>query len=267
MILLLRQFAIRFKHRSREAIACFFNYTRPLPSNSLRVVIFAQARTGSTLLESLLCSTGHFYQNGELLNTSKGEVWFPLTFLDGLSKWQSGNNFIFHVKINHLTQDRKRPVNPTLFLQTLADDGWQIIYLRRRNKVKHALSGLVAKNRALLRQPDIWHKYDDKREELNIFVDCEQFTKRVEKRINLDAYEQKVLADLEYHEVIYEDDLEKPQSHQKTVNRILDYLSLEPREASTNLKKVNNHSLEELISNYEEFVECSSKSGWKKFLD
>ena len=265
MILLLRQFAIRLKHRSREVIS-YLNYIRPLPSNSLRVVIFAQARTGSTLLESLLCSTGHFCQNGELLNTTKGEIWFPLTFLDGLSKWKSGNNFIFHVKINHLTQDRKRPVDPTLFLQTLADDGWQIIYLTRRNKVKHALSGLVAKNRVLL-QPDIWHKYDDDREELNIFVDCEQFSKRVEKRIDLDAYERKVLADLEYHEVVYEDDLEKPQSHQKTVTRILNYLSLEPKEASTNLKKVNNHSLEELISNYEEFVECLSKSGWKKFLE
>ena len=265
MILLLRQFAIRLKHRSREVIS-YLNYIRPLPSNSLRVVIFAQARTGSTLLESLLASTGHFCQNGELLNTTKGEIWFPLTFLDGLSKWKSGNNFIFHVKINHLTQDRKRPVDPTLFLQTLADDGWQIIYLTRRNKVKHALSGLVAKNRVLL-QPDIWHKYDDDREELNIFVDCEQFSKRVEKRIDLDAYERKVLADLEYHEVVYEDDLEKPQSHQKTVTRILNYLSLEPKEASTNLKKVNNHSLEELISNYEEFVECLSKSGWKKFLE
>ena len=187
-------------------------------------------------------------------------------FLNGRSKWKSGNNFIFHVKINHLIQDRKRLVNPTLFLQTLAEDGWQIIYLRRKNKVKHALSGLVAKNRRL-HQPDIWHKYDDNREELNIFVDCEQFTKRVEKRINLDACEREVLADLEYHEVVYEDDLEQPESHQKTVNRILNYLSLEPRLASTNLRKVNSHSLKELIFNYEEFVGCLSRSGWKKFLE
>ena len=237
-----------------------------MPSNSVRVVIFAQGRTGSTLLESLLGSTGHFRPHGELLNTSKGEVLFPLQFLGGLSKWKSQRNFIFHAKITQLTKDRKHPIDPALFLSTLYQNGWKIIYLRRRNKVQHTLSVYFARNRNPRYLLNIWHKFDDNPEELNISVDCEKFKRTTEKIINHDANEQKALANIEYHEVIYEDDLEKPQSHQKTVDRILDYLSLEPKKASTNLRKVNNQSPKELVSNYEEFVECLSKSGWEKFL-
>ena len=165
-----------------------------------------------------------------------------------------------------MTKDRKR-LDPDRFLNTLYKDGWKIIYHRRRNKVKHTLSAFFAKNRASVYQSDIWHKFNDDREELNIFVDCERFKRKIEKITYFDDYEKKVLADIEYHEVIYEDDLEQPQSHQKTVDRILDYLSLEPRKTSTNLRKVNTLSPKELISNYEEFVECSRKSGWSKFLE
>lgn len=264
---LLLQFAIRLKHRTKEAIAYVLNYTRPIPSNQLRVVIFAESRTGSTLLESLLCSTGYFTQNGELLNTSKGEIRFPLTFVYGLLKSKPQNNFIFHVKITQLTKDRKHPVDPAFFLETLYKDGWKIIYLRRKNKVKHVLSTYFAKNRNLRYQLDIWHKFDDKPEKLNIYIDCEKFIEKVKKRIDRDVREKKALANVQYHEVIYEDDLERSELHQKTVNRILNYLSLEHKQVSTNLKKVNNQSLEELISNYEEFVECLKKSGWSKFLE
>lgn len=267
LILSLRQFAAWVAHRCMEAISYLLNYTRPMPPNQLRVVIFAQSRTGSTLLESLLCSTGHFRPNGELLNTSKGEVLFPLTFLYGLLKWKPKNNFIFHVKITQLAKDRKRPVDPAFFLETLYKDGWKIIYLRRRNKVKHTLSWFVAKSRVVGFKSYIWHKFDDKREELNISIDCDKFSRMVEKRISRDAQEEKALAGIEYHKVVYEDDLEQPESQEKTVNRILDYLSLEHRKASTKYRKVNNQSPEELISNYEEFVECLSKQGWENFLD
>ena len=256
----------RLKYSSREALSYILNHAKSKPSDSVRAVIFAQGRTGSTLLESLLCSTGHFRQNGELLGTSQGEVWFPLQFINGLSKWKSPENFIFHLKIYHLTRDRKRPLDPAFFLETLYKDGWKIIYLRRRNKVKHALSNVVVKNRGARHQLDTWHKFNDDKEELNVSIDCQRFVSKVEKRLRFDAYEKKVLAKIEYHEVIYEDNLEQSTLHQETVARILDYLSLEPREASTNHRKVNNLPPKELISNYEEFVECLRQQGWENSL-
>lgn len=258
----------RLKNRSRETFSYTLNYIKKSkPSPSIRVVIFAQGRTGSTLLENLLCSTDHFRQNGELLNTSPSEVLFPVQFVNGISKWRPQENFIFHVKIYQLTRDRKRPIDPAFFLETLYKDGWKIIYLRRRNKIKHALSNVVVRNRGVRHQLDTWHKFNDDQEELNVFVDCKKFVKKVEKRFRFDAYEKEVLANIKYHEVIYEDDLEKSTSHQKTVARILDYLSLEAREASTKHRKVNHLPLKKLISNHEEFFECLSKHGWENYLD
>ena len=261
MSLLLAKLRKQLKHRGLEATAYVFNYIKLTPSAPVRVVIFAQGRTGSTLLESLLCSTGHFRQNKELLNTAKGEILFPTHFIRGLSKLKSDDNFIFHVKIYQLTEDRKRPIDPTSFIETLYSEGWKVIYLRRKNKIKHALSNIVATHRGR------YHKHNDHKEELKVFVDCENFTEMVNKRFRSEKAEREVLANIEYHEVVYEDDLERSNDHQKTVDRILDYLSLEHREATTTHRKVNTLPLEELISNYEEFLDCLNKHQWQSFLE
>ena len=67
-------------------MAYLFNAIKTKSPDQVRVVIFAQGRTGSTLLESLLCSTGHFFKNGELLNndTGKNEIIFPTQYIRGL---------------------------------------------------------------------------------------------------------------------------------------------------------------------------------------
>jgi len=108
----------QIKHRRRELMAYLFNYISFAPPDSVRVVIFAQGRTGSTLLESLLCSSGHFKQHGELLEVSEGKILFPIHYIRGLSRWKSNENFIFHVKVYQLTRDRKRPVDPAPFAMT-----------------------------------------------------------------------------------------------------------------------------------------------------
>lgn len=258
---LLRKPAVQLKHRSREAVAYLFDYIKPVPSGPVRAVIFAQGRTGSTLLESLLCSTGHFRRNGELLSTSRGEVLFPIPFIRGLSNWNAHANFIFHVKVYQLTRDRRRSVDPVLFLETLHRDGWKIIYLRRRNKVRHTLSNVVAEHRGA------YAKFDDRREEYKLFIDCDRFVEKVEERFRFEAAERDALAGVAYHEVVYEDDLERAERHQQTVDRVLDFLSLERREAHTRHKKVNTLPLEAAISNYEEFEACLAEHGWRHFLD
>ena len=261
MSLLFNNISKQLKCRSREALAYLFNYTKSKPSDSVRAVIFAQGRTGSSLLESLLCSSQHFRQNGELLSAAHGEVLFPTHFIRGLSKWKSGSNFIFHVKIYQLTVDRNRPIDPASFMQSLYSEGWKVIYLRRQNKIKHALSNTLAEHRGA------YHKYEDTKEDLKIFIDCERFLERVNNRVRIEAVEKEALANIEYHEVVYEDDLERSAEHQGTVDRLLAYLSLEQREVTTDHRKVNTMSMEELISNYDEFRDCLNGHGWGHFLE
>ncbi len=258
---LLKKSKKRFTHRFRVALGYLSYFVNSMPSGPVRLVIFGQGRTGSTLLESLLCSTGHFRPHGELLRTNNGEVRYPIQFVYGLSKQTPNENFIFHVKLYQLTRNRRHPIDPAAFLNTLYNDGWKVIYLRRRNKARHALSNLVREHRGLA------HKLNDDKEAIKLFVNCKQFVEKVEVRFRNDKAEEEALANIKYHEVVYEEDLEKPHSHQKTVDRILDYVSLEKREAFTTHRKINTQSLEELIVNYDEFVDQLNKQGWLRFLD
>ena len=151
---------VRVRHRVIEAINYFHNSVKSTTPDNVRLLIFGQGRSGSTLLESLICSTGHFYENGELLNTDRGEILYPIQYIYGLTKRNAFKNFIFHVKVYQLTRDRKRPIDPAKFLNVLYSDGWKIIYLRRKNKVKHQLSNWVAAHRGN------YHKYNDKNEKI-----------------------------------------------------------------------------------------------------
>lgn len=248
------------KGRIGEALNYACNFLKPAPRDQIRVLIFAQGRTGSTLLESLICSTGHFHEHGEILNTRRGEIVYPVQYVRGLCRRESSCNIIFHTKLSHLTRDRKRPVDPAAFLNALYGDGWHIIHLRRRNKVQHALSNIVARHRGA------YHKYSDAEEEYRLHLDCDNLAERVSERLTLSEQEDRALANIDYHEVVYEDHLEKPANHQSTINSIMDFLSLEHREVSTKMRKVNTQSFEELIENYEEFVACLEKNGWQKYL-
>lgn len=251
----------RLNSRIQEVGAYFCEFTREDTADRVRALIFAQGRTGSTLLESLLCSTGHFRENGELLNTDwRSEVLFPLQYIRGMTRWKKDENFVFHLKLYHLTTDRRRPVDPVLFVETLFKEGWKIIYLSRRNKFKHALSNIVAKAR------QNYHKLSDNEETLKLTVDCEKLVKRVHRRFRYEELEKEVLSRIRYLELTYEDDLENSEVHQETVNRVLDYLSLERRKASTKYRKVNTQTLQELVTNYDELLSCVYEHGWQDFL-
>lgn len=245
----------------RELIAYYCYYFKQKSENQVKAVIFAQGRTGSTLLEDLISEAAPFQSHGELFHKSRGEILYPLHFIRGLSKRRLDKHFIFHVKIYQLIRDRKRPVDVQDFLKTLYNEGWKIIYLRRRNKVKHVLSNYVSNARGAT------HKYDNTQENVSVQVDLERFIRWVNERIRFEETEKKILQDIGYYEVVYEDDLENQDKHQETVNTILDYLSLERKKVSTRHKKVNTVPLDELITNFDKFESGLAEVGMEKYLD
>ena len=248
-----------------ELKAYYFYFTKPKPASQNRVVIFAQGRTGSTLLENLICSTGYFRARGELLGGYRNPyVSHPYPYLSGLSKASPQENFIFHLKIYHLTRDRvrrgKKPIDPGAFLKKLSDDGWKIIYLKRKNTVRHIFSNFIVGYRGR------YDKLDNAREDIKIEVDLDLFEASVEQALEHERAEMEALAGLAYHPVVYEEDLENADDHQKTVDAILDFLSLEHRKVKAALKRINVKSLEEQILNYDEFYRLLEKRGWLAYL-
>lgn len=248
------------KFYTLELVYYLYSFVKKDVSNQTRVVIFGQGRTGSTLLESLLCSTGYFKGCGEVFNVSKGEVLHPVRYLRGLSKKNVSRDIIFHVKIYQLTKNRKRPVDPEELLKHLIDDGWSVIYLQRKNKVKQALSSIVAEHRGA------YHRHEDKESQFSLTVDCEDLIRRVNNRIAYEKAEHQALADIKYHKVIYEDDLENAEAQQKTIDGVLDYLSLDRQKVSTKHRKVVTQLPEEMIVNYDDFNACLIAQGWQDLI-
>lgn len=233
--------------------------------HDVRVLIFGLGRTGSTLLEDLLCSTGHFAKHGEILGEGASRVRFPAAFLKGSARRRRNKNFICHVKATHLGRDRERAgvrtVDMKVFLQSIVDDGFRIIHLRRSNKLAQFLSQRMAEARGQ------YHKRDDGPETQRVAVDRQQLIKFMEWRKARDGEEAAALEGLDFIEVEYERDLEKPSMHQSTIDRILDCLSLERHPAQTSLRKVNKRSFHEIVENYDEFAAWASELGLADALE
>lgn len=238
----------------------FLHFKKYRKTNSKRVLIFAQGRTGSTLLEHLLCSTSYFKKGGEILGGKGTKIGYPYQYVTGLANAESKNNFIFHLKIYHLTRDRQRKIEPAVFLNKLQKDGWKIIYLHRKNILNHVLSNRIAEERKA------YHKYDNKEERIKLHLDPIDLKKAIETRKQFDRSELKALANIDFFKINYENDLQDQDNQQNTINNILDYLGLEKRQSHTGLKKINKSSQKDIIQNYKEIVSLLNEENLSEYI-
>lgn len=210
------------------------------------VVIFAQGRTGSTLLEDLLSSTKYFQKYGEVLNCQyQEEVEAPVAYINHLSS-KCSKQFLCHIKIYHLTEDRRTPLDPVKVLQEL---NCPIIYLYREDLFAHAISNIVLEN---YRIPV---NYKENRE-FHITVKPEEVRKWIDKRQTWRQQEEECLSKLSNPilRVNYERDLLQEEAHLKTINRILSELRIPlVTEVSTKLKKTITQDFSSLITNWKDF--------------
>ena len=238
--------AIDYYRRRREAYA-YFLAALPRRPNCGRTLIFGQGRSGSTLLESLLESTGHFVPQGELFGAKGRKILYPERYLRGHSSRWPDKNFLCHIKPHHLSR-RQRPLEIQPFLQRLSDDGWRIIFIQRTDRVRQALSYVVAKERGE------YHKRDNAPEKIAVHVSRERLEALLERTAVNVQEEREGLEGIEYHEVVYERDLEDASKHQQTIDDVLDFLALPRRPVSTLLRKVIAQPLREVVLNYDEFA-------------
>ena len=231
--------------RADEAALYAHDTLRGFHPDQRRVLIFAQGRTGSTLLESLMASTGHFRSQGEILSCDEREVRRPLAYLRGAAKRAGACHVVGHVKVYHLGRDRRRPVDAGQALAHLHDRGWHIVHLRRSDILRHALSTLVAEARG------DFHRFDDRDERLSLRVDTRALRRLLDERRAFDRDEAAALGDLPRQRVQYETDLADAAMHQPTIDRLMDGIGLPRRPVRARTRKVNRFDPRELIRNYD----------------
>lgn len=251
---------LKFRMRLSELVAYGAFWFLPEPRKGHhKVFIFGQGRTGSTLLESLISSGINFTPRGEILSPAMIIILRPLEYVLGRYKL-ANENFIFHVKPYHFFRGRKKRIDPKAFISALQKRGWKMIYLRRENKLMHGLSNIVAENRGA------YHKMDDRDESLLIEIDMDKLERYVTNRIINSEKEIELLAGFDFVEVVYERDLQNAENHQKTADRVFDFVGLPSVAVQTKLRKVNAKSLRETFSNYDELIACVVRNGWTHFL-
>ena len=219
------------------------------------ILIYAQGRTGSTLLESLLCSTERFDGFHEALNTVTREVIYPVRYLRGLARLNAPRRIVVHVKPMHLCEDRRKSVNETSFLKAMTEDGWIVLHVVRRDVIKQTLSLFLAEARGR------FHNMESSSEDIQFDVSPELFLKRVKARRASIIAERTALTGIPYLPVSYEDDLEDPTQHQLTIDRLMVQMGREPCEVATKLRRFTTHTAEHYIRNFDELQAHLSANG------
>lgn len=230
-----------------------------IPFQQRRLLIFGLGRTGSTVLEDLLQSTGYFKAHGELFNPSEPLQNDPVQYFIEKANQCGDKHFISHVKLYEMESVDQSGMSKRDFLEALLGHGWQIIYLTRTNKLKHNLSSYRAHETSIFHTEKVLPP-------VAMTIDCFKFKHGVKHLISWGNEERELLNGLPYLEIEYERHLENGLSHQSAVKTILDYVGLPHRIAQTKHKKVLRGDLKSLISNYDEFVEEMTLNGFGEYL-
>lgn len=221
--------------------------------------IFAQGRTGSTLLVQLLNSNPDIYCEGEIL---RRKVLSPYHFVKAYSHRSQRPFFGFKVKIYQLTTDQ-RIEHPKAFLERMLRDGWKLIYLQRTDIVRHAMSNVVAAHRR-----SFHHRTSQGALKLEKFrVDAPNLIHRIKLRERWLRDEAEVLNGFSYLPVHYETDLLHTDRHQETLNRVFDYLGVARATVKAQLVRTSKDKLADVIENYDEVLRAISATKYGAYLD
>jgi LPS sulfotransferase NodH len=231
-----------------------------------RFVIFAQGRTGSSLLAQLLDSHPRIRCEGELL--ARGHRFPPgrrrsaLRYLEGRSAAFTGRAYGFKVKIYQLREDQEMS-DPGAFLSALHARGWRILHLRRQDLLRQVLSNLVAEERGA------WHLEEGDHEipMTPLVVAPEVVLEGLARRRAHAADEEAALGGIPRLELVYERDLLDPARHQATADRVCAWLGLPAAPVRSRLRRINRGRLRELVANHEALVAALRGSDFTILLD
>jgi LPS sulfotransferase NodH len=223
-----------------------------------KILLFTTGRTGSNLLVSLLNSHPSIHCNSELLVR---RVAFPKLYLKCRESYFKKD--VYGFKLNTYNFGVQNTSDPLSFVADLYEHGYIVINIHRRNILRQAISRLYANHRKRFHDtkahaphdlPTMTVAPDRLLEEIRFFEDHREL-------------EEKVLSQIPYIRLTYEDDLADEEQHQSTVDKITDYLALPRAPVHTYYIKTIPDDLSSVIENYSELIESIQKTEYTKFLE
>lgn len=223
------------------------------PAN--KFIILFYGRSGSGLLRTLLNCHPEVYCDVEIYLRRK--ALFPKRYLQNRSKIYGKKCYghkakLFQLEEQYSDVDKIRDTYLT---------GTKIIFLKRDSYVRQAISVFIGVQRGK------WH---DKRENS---LEGKKFNinpvKLIEKVRRIDTYykrKEKLLKGTDHLFINYEEDLLSEENHQRTVDRVFEYLGVHSVPVNTPYFKTMPANPEEVIDNYHEVIEAVRNSEYAHFL-
>ncbi|TKB46633.1 hypothetical protein [Thalassotalea mangrovi] len=237
------------------------SYLRGSKSQHCNFVIFAQGRTGSTVLVDLINSHPDAFCYGEVLapNVVRG-VKKPVRYAQGLTVFAKTPAVGFKVKVYQLEKAQNQC--PRKVLHDFSDNGWKVIYLHRDNLLEHAISDLRSE------KTGTYHQFGkNKQQQPLVDINYEEVERVVKFRENCRMAEKKALQGIDYFDISYEKNLCDATKQTETLNRLFDYLGLPEHQVSTRFNKVVKSDLSKVISDYATLEQRLKNSPYQHFLN
>lgn len=252
-----RYLFLRQQYRHTQALWAYLS-RRTLPET--RFVLFGRGRSGTTALVSMLDEVPALRCEGEVLHNY---VPFPRCHVLGRCARCDAEGYGCKI-LSYQIRDVQSPTEPREdFLRILhKEHGFQLLYLRRTNLLRHALSNIRARRESFHQK-----KSDPDRETPAMHVDPEHVVEWMQSSEALSDYEHQLLEGLPYLSLTYEADIRNPGDHQATVNAICDFLDVLSTPVESSYRKVAPPSLQENVANYEELARHLKDTKYAPYLD
>jgi len=134
------------------------------------------------------------------------------------------------------------------FMRKLSKEGWKIILLNRSNILRQSISEYLA------RCTGTWIRYAGQAaaEPAPVRVDLRTLTDYLSRRESMRRLQTEALAGIPHLWLVYEHGLLDPERHQRTADKVFDYIGIASRPVRTAMVRLIDKPLCEFIENYEE---------------
>jgi LPS sulfotransferase NodH len=222
-------------------------------------LIFTGGRNGSELLSALLDSHPSIVCDGELLSRKRLNVDRLITGRMVRTKNLGKSAYGFKVKPKDL-HEIQSVGDPVEWVQSLADQGWLFIRLRRRDQMQQAISAVRgSKTRWHFRAGSV-PSFEPMHIDPYIVIATMCTVAYYEVQID------ELLKGHEHLTFTYEDDLREPTDQAATVGTICQHLGVPDAPTSSDFVRVQPRQTRLMVTNYDEIADVIRRNEFAQFL-
>jgi LPS sulfotransferase NodH len=249
---------LRVRQQYRHLQACTAYLAGRTPPDT-RFILFGRGRSGTTALVSLLDAVPALDCEGEILHDY---VPFPLIHVLGRSRRSRASGYGCKLLSYQVRDVQTALRDPETVLRVLHEDyGFALLYLRRTNLLRHALSNIRA------RRDQFHRRASEAARAPALQVDPDHVLEWIESSEALQRYESRLLEGLPHLSLTYEEHIRDPDAHQSTVDTVCDYLGVPSAPVETDYQKIAPRSLRDGVANYETLARYLRPTDYAAYLD